>query len=368
MLRRSLSAFVGHFTFSSRPKRRATRVSFQTSQPLEARVMLSGAAVAALAAPPSIANLGPDVSYTEGVAPVILSPTATVTDADSPNFGGGRLTVSLANSDSSDQLLVRNQGRAPGQIGLSSNRILYGGVVIGTASGGHGATPLVISFNRYATPSAVQALIRNIGFATPGDNPSSQTRDVAFSLRDGTGQVSGPAGKSIIVVPVNDAPALSQFGNTTTWSESSGVPVVVSASAQVTDVDSANFDGGTLTATVAQNAGTGDALSIRNQGTAAGQIGISGSTVTFGGVAIGTVTGAGSTSLSVALNSAATPAAVSALLRNITFDNSDADPSATTRRIDFQVSDGDGGTSNLACSFVAIAAVNDAPVVSNFGP
>jgi hypothetical protein len=291
-----------------------------------------------------------------------------VTDADSSNFNGGRVTVSLTNSEPSDQLLIRNQGRAAGQIGLSGNRVLYGGVVIGTASGGRGATPLVISLNRYSTPAAVQALVRNIGFATPGDNPSSQTRGVAFSLRDGTGQVSAPAGKSILVVPVNDAPTLSQFGNTVTWSENNGAAVVVNPGAQVADIDSANFDGGSLSATVAQHAGVGDALSIRNQGTAAGQIGVSGNVVAYGGVAIGTVTGAGSASLSVALNSAATPAAVSALLRNISFDNSDANPAANTRRIDFQVNDGDGGTSNLASSFVAMAAINDAPVVSNFGP
>jgi hypothetical protein len=329
--------------------------------------MMSGVSAAA-AAPPVINNFGPDVTYTEGADPTLIAPAATVSDADSSHFGGGRLTVSLTGSQSTDDLLIRNQGRGAGQIGLSGTRVLYGGVVIGTASGGRGNTPLVVNFNRYATPTAVQALARNIGFGTLSENPSSQVRDITVTLRDGSGQVSAPATKSIVVAPVNDAPVLNGVGNTVTWSESTGAAVVINPQAQVSDVDSSNFSGGTVTAAVVQNAQAGDTLSIRNQGTGSGQIGVSGATVTYGGVAIGTVTGSGTSSLSVALNSSATPGAVTALLRNITFDNSDANPSALTRRVDIQVSDGDGGTSNTGSSFVKLAAVNNAPVVSNFGP
>ncbi|OAI54387.1 hypothetical protein AYO47_02970 [Planctomyces sp. SCGC AG-212-M04] len=330
-------------------------------------MLLSGVTATAAAAP-VVNNLGPDVTLTEGSSPTLVAPTATVSDADSPHFGGGRLTVSLANAQSTDQLLIRNLGPGPGQIGLSGNRVLYGGSVIGTVSGGRGSSPLVVSLNRNATQGAVQALVRNVGFANPSEDPSSQTRVITFKLQDGSGQVSAPASKSIFVVPVNDAPVLSGLGNTVNWSESTGAAVVISPNAQASDVDSSNFDGGTLTVTVAGNAGPGDVLEVRNQGTQAGQIGVAGNVVTYGGVAIGVVTGAGTSSLSVALNSAATPAAVSALMKNITFDNTDTNPSSLTRRVDFQLSDGDGGTSSVQSSCVAIAAVNDAPVVSNFGP
>lgn len=60
----------------------------------------------------------------------------------------------------------------------------------------------------------------------------------------------------------------------------------------VADSDSANFDTGTLTISIPSgNVPTEDVLSIRNQGTGAGQIGVSGSNVTYGGVVIGTYTG-----------------------------------------------------------------------------
>ncbi len=54
-----------------------------------------------------------------------------------------------------------------------------------------------------------------------------------------------------------------------------------------------------------------------NVGNGAGQIGVSGNTVSFGGVPIGTFIA--SRSLTVNFNSAATPTAVQALLRRITF-------------------------------------------------
>jgi hypothetical protein len=364
MLRRQSLAEVFSRLSSAQPRRRPSRGPVSAGQPLEARVLLSSSTMAAA---PVIANLGADVSYTEGSDPVLLAPQATVTDADSPRLGGGRLTVSLSNSDPADQLLIRNQGRGTGQIGLSGSYVLYGGVTIGTYSGGRGSTPLVVNLNRNATPTAVQALVRNIGFGNATENPAAQSRGVAFSLRDGTGATSAPATKSVPVTPVNDAPVLSGLNTTVTYYEG-GSPVVVAPSAHISDVDSPNFGGGTLTASVAANAAAGDALTIRHQGTAAGQIGVSGTNVTFGGVVIGTVSGAGTPNLSIALNSAATPAAVTALARNITFHSTATNPSAATRRIDFQVTDGDGGTSQSASSFVAFAAVNDAPVITNFGP
>ena len=69
-------------------------------------------------------------------------------------------------------------------------------------------------------------------------------------------------------------------------------PQIIAADVTFTDPDN-NFDGGTLTVTglLAQ-----DTVAIRNQGTGAGQIGVSGSDVSFGGSVIGSFAGgAGST-------------------------------------------------------------------------
>ena len=87
-------------------------------------------------------------------------------------------------------------------------------------------------------------------------------------------------------------------------------------------------------------------------GTAAGQIGVSGTSVRLGGVIIGTF--AGTTSLVVTLNSAATPAAVQALLRSIIYSNISNTPSILDRTITVTLTDGDGGTSNSPTKIVKV--------------
>ena len=85
----------------------------------------------------------------------------------------------------------------------------------------------------------------------------------------------------------------------------------------VADVDSTNFDTGTLTVSFTAGSDSAeDVLAIRNQGTGAGQIGVSGSDGHLQGVTIGTFTGGSSGSnLVITLNSSATPTAVTALVR-----------------------------------------------------
>ena len=116
-------------------------------------------------------------------------------------------------------------------------------------------------------------------------------------------------------------------GDALTYNEGSGALVIdQGVGASVSDVDSPNFDGGTLTVSImAGGAPAEDVLGIRNEGMAAGQIGVAGADVSFGGVIFGTFAGgSGGADLVVTFDPDATPAAVSALLRNITYNNTDA--------------------------------------------
>jgi hypothetical protein len=101
------------------------------------------------------------------------------------------------------------------------------------------------------------------------------------------------------------APELEGLNAAITYSEDvvNTSPQLLDANGSVSlsDPDSANFDGGTLLVTrltsfqplVGQinppDDLTQDQFGIRNQGAGAGQIGVSGSDVTFGGVIIGTI-------------------------------------------------------------------------------
>jgi len=148
---------------------------------------------------------------------------------------------------------------------------------------------------------------------------------------------------------------------------SGGGPVVIDTTATVMDADSANFDTGTLTISLTAGATTNDRLAVNNEGTGAGQIGVSGSNITFGGTTIGTFAGGtGTTPLSVTLNANANPAATQALLRNIIYDNVAGTPSTTARTVQFQLTDGDGGTSMAETETinVALAPANDPPVIN----
>ncbi|UVT18916.1 MAG: cadherin domain-containing protein [Nitrospira sp.] len=170
----------------------------------------------------------------------------------------------------------------------------------------------------------------------------------------------------------NDAPTITNLaGDTLAYSEGDGAVVLEQGgNAAVTDVDSADFNTGTLTVSfMAGSDSTEDVLSVRHQGTGPGQIGVSGATVTYGGTTIGTVAGgSGGANLVITLNSSATPTAVTALAKNITYENTDtAAPTTGARTVRYVLTDGDGGTSANYDITVTVSGVNDAPMVTSNG-
>jgi hypothetical protein len=128
---------------------------------------------------------------------------------------------------------------------------------------------------------------------------------------------------------------------------------LLDANALVVDADSVNMATGTLTVQLTNNGQSTDRVEIRNQGVAAGQIGVSGTNVTFGGVVIGKFTGGtGTTALVVTFNANATPTIVQSLLRNVTYRNTSATPVTLARTVRVKLTDGDGGTSNLPTKLI----------------
>jgi hypothetical protein len=159
-------------------------------------------------------------------------------------------------------------------------------------------------------------------------------------------------------------PVLTLPGGALVYQENDAA-TVLDAGATVTDVDSADLDTGTLTVELTVNGSADDRLELRNEGTAAGQIGVSGADVTFAGTTIGTFAGgSGTTPLVVTLNASSTPAAAQALLRNVTYRNVSETPSTLARTVRVTLTDGDGGTSNQPTKTINVAAVNDAPALT----
>ncbi|MFO1006968.1 MAG: metallophosphoesterase [Planctomycetaceae bacterium] len=309
------------------------------------------------------------VAYLENAPPVLVDSNAVVKDPDLLNFEGGVLTAAItANFRPEDRLKLLHQGDTAGRVGIDSTTgvVRYGGVPVGTFTGG--TSQVTVTFNSAAMAAAVQAVLRVLAFSTESDNPSLLPRTVRVTLSDGDGGISFPVTKSIAVTPVNDAPVVTGFGGGTSWTENAA-PVLISPNALITDIDSPNFEGGQLVVSVTTNAHASDRISVRHVGTGGGQIGVtvSGSTttVTYEGVAIGTLTG--TTKMTVLLNANATIAAVQALLRQVVFSNISEAPSTLTRTITASVNDGDRGTSSLLTKTIQVTATNDAPVIEAFG-
>lgn len=184
--------------------------------------------------------------------------------------------------------------------------------------------------------------------------------------------IGGTGNDVTLTAPINDAPVVGNLnGDSVDHTEGGSATLLDSGSdATVSDSDSADFDGGNVTVAIVTNRVDGeDLLAIRNEGSGIGQIGVSGSNVSYGGVLIGTFAGgSGSNDLVITLNANATPAAVQALVRNLTYANSNVtDPSTSSRTVRVTVNDGDGGTSSNADIAVSVTGVNDAPTLTATG-
>jgi Ca2+-binding RTX toxin-like protein len=99
-----------------------------------------------------------------------------------------------------------------------------------------------------------------------------------------------------------------------------------------------------------------DRVSVLHQGGGAGQIGVSGSTISYGGVVIGAATGGGGSNLTVTFNSAVTAAAVDAVIERLAYGNISNAPTAT-RTLIVNVIDSSGASVNapLTPQFVELA-------------
>jgi hypothetical protein len=147
--------------------------------------------------PPVLSSISGSVAYKTGTAPVLLAPTGKLTDADTIKFTGGTLTVGIAaNAQATDVVSIRNQGNGAGQVGYFGGFVRFGGVTVGTVSGGIAGSNLVITFNVNATLAVVNAVLKNITFST---TTTGLPRTLTFSMTDGKGGISTTLNKSVSV-------------------------------------------------------------------------------------------------------------------------------------------------------------------------
>jgi VCBS repeat-containing protein len=194
----------------------ATRVTLDlaTSSADSASSAQLSTSVTAVNDAPTSANLNGDaVTWTEGDATTLLDlgSNATIADIDSANFDTGTLTVHIGTGlvAAQDQLVLS----AVGGVTFDATTVSVAGTQIATyTGGGAGGGDLVFTFDADATPAAVQALMRAIGYTnTGGISPTGGARTINWTLVDGDGTANSGVDTlalttSVNVVSINDEP------------------------------------------------------------------------------------------------------------------------------------------------------------------
>jgi hypothetical protein len=273
--------------------------------------------------------------FTNGVGTDATSNAATLTVNPVPTFTPSSLTTHAIVSQPYSAVITVSDGTPPYTI--SAQNVVANGTGLTTASFTPGPTTISLSFTPTGTGTA-SFTINAIDAANSAGFNHSYT----------------------VVVDANSPPVVTNT-STLAYTENDP-PTQITNNATVSDSDSPDFNGGSLTVSFTANGTTDDQLTIQNQGTGPGQIGLSGSNVTYGGATMGTFSGGtNGTNLVVSFNSAvANATSAQALIRAILYSNSSDSPSTAPRTVTFAVNDGDGGTGS-ATATINVTAVNDVP-------
>uniref|UniRef100_UPI000DE2FB18 Ig-like domain-containing protein n=1 Tax=Pectobacterium peruviense TaxID=2066479 RepID=UPI000DE2FB18 len=334
----------------------------------------NGITVSGFNTAPVMGNLNGDgVNFTEGALPISLDAggNATVTDADSADFNGGSVRVAITtNRNSSEDVLgIMNLGTGIGQIGVSGSNVTYGGVVIGTFTGGSGVNDLVVALNASATPAAVQALVRVLSYQNSNTtDPAITTRSVSITVNDGDGG-SASAMVTVGVTGVNDAPVLSATGNNVTYTEN-GSAVDLFSNVSVSTVEA----GQTLTqlSLVVSNVLNGSSEQLQIDGTTIALINGNSGTTTTNGLSYSVSVAAGTATLTLSKAGGISASAAATTIDGITYRNTSENPTGLARTVTLASISDNGGTSNggvdtttlSITSTITVVAVNDSPTIS----
>ena len=326
-----------------------------------------------------------------------LSPTFTEADG----IGAQAAAVALfsgtsASAVESDQSITGLTLTVSGLIDGASEHITIDGTTIALGSGSTGTTAtnglgytvtlsggtatIVLTSASGVSGAGINALVDGITYQdTNADTPGAGDRTVTLTqIHDNGGTANGGADTSSLaiastvhVAAVNDAPVVDLNGSdpgidaTTTFT----VPPpggwkftpFIGFAATVTDVDSADFNGGTLTFSFDADPGhpsfsqASDQLAIVDYGTTPDRVAVNGNVLSYNGTPFATFTGGtNGTDLVVTLTAGANAAEVQALIQQVDYDNTDSAPQTTDRHVGVTLTDGDGGTSVLATTTIHI--------------
>ena len=268
---------------------------------------------------------------------------------------------------------------APGTI-VSVTVQITGGLVtsedrLHLAVGGYPVTATYDAFTGRLTMTSSEPLhdstwaqlVWYVEYSNLSDTPSTNVRTITITASDGV-FTSAPVTQTLTVVPANDRPTVDidpmTEGTNGRISVLEGADeTLLAPNATISDPDSTSFGGGRLTVEFPPDPFHVGLIGIRHSGSSAGQIGINGSSVSYGGIVFGTVSGAGTTLLTVAFNDSASQAAVQALVRALTYENVKVGPFSSAASAVINLYDGDGLVPGQGAVLVSYTLYPDPPVL-----
>jgi trimeric autotransporter adhesin len=295
--------------------------------------------VVPLGKPPNVATSPGCTAYKEHGREVAVDRELALSDPDDTVLDSARVRIA-SGFQGGDDLLFTDQNGISGSYDDSTGTLYLTGD---------------------ASVAAYATALRSVGYRNLASGNATEKKEIAFTVND-AGADSEPAAKPICVAVANDPPVGEVGEGGLAYIENDG-PLPLDGMFVVGDPDSANLSGATIKfipvcspPVDADGNPTGppvctdtfapaeDELAFVNQNGITGQYNDS----------TGELTLTGTASL----------AAYEAAIRSVTYENTSEDPSALTRRVEFQVTDSSGASSTPSRRDVFVTPVNDAPRVT----
>ncbi len=261
------------------------------------------------------------LNFTENDGPTPIDPLLNITDLDA---GGNYVSATIWISN----------GFIVGEDALSFANTI-------DISGNYNATTGELVLTGSASMSDYQAALRSVSYENLSDDPSATNRTVSFRVNDSL--ESNILSRTLTVTPVNDPPALTSTSSSGLVFTEGNSAIAVDTQLSITDVDTPNIQGATVSITVGFVTGE-DVLVFSDQN------GITGSYDSGSG--------------ELTLTGSATTAQYQAALRSVQYLNSHQDPTNALRTISFSVNDGLLDSVALTRD-LSVNPVNDQPVLAS---
>ncbi|MEL7472289.1 MAG: FG-GAP-like repeat-containing protein, partial [Planctomycetota bacterium] len=274
------------------------------------------------------------IVFTENDPAVDLFPALTLSDPDNAELASATLTIG---------------GWTPGEDVFGFDNLLADALFLDVTQQltGDGLVVTLSAETGMAPLEAFQSVLRTFSYVNNSDDPSDADRSASLVVNDGT-EDSAPAGRTIQIVPVNDAPVVDADA-LVDYTENDPATIISNT------LDISDVDGDTIaSATVLIASGFAAGEDVLGWDTAlADALGVSVS-----------VTDAGAGLLFTGVRSLED---YEALLRSVRYENTSEDPSEVDRRVDFTVNDG-ADDSDIDSTTIRVMAENDAPDIDPDGP